>query len=168
MILESNGSISDICEHLDFLYESAKKYPEVCILELGVRDGNSTTAFIKAVEENAGKMISVDIMDCSGVCSSSYWKFVKCDDVEYEPPHLFHVIFIDTSHEYAHTLTELEKFSNFLTSDGIILMHDTMDKNVMDAIKKFMERHPEWSFENREFNNGLGTLKKRRGNDTKN
>src|SRR3990172_10906297 len=104
MIKEIGGSIDDIIEHLNFLYETAKKYPHVHILELGVRDGNSTTAFIKAVEENEGHMTSIDINDCSGVIKSNRWQFIKCDDIDFELKELYHIVFIDTSHQYAHTL----------------------------------------------------------------
>src|SRR5580704_4772440 len=52
---------SDIREYLPFLYETAKQYPQVRVLEFGARKGNSTLAFLAAAEAAGGYVLSVDI-----------------------------------------------------------------------------------------------------------
>ena len=53
---------SDIHAHLPRLFELASK-PHVKIIELGVRGGDSTSAFLAAAEEQGGEVWSVDITD---------------------------------------------------------------------------------------------------------
>lgn len=154
---------SDIVEHLGYLYDTAKSYNNVKILELGTRDGNSTKEFIRAASERGGKVTSVDINDCKKVSDSSVWEFIQKDDREFvAPKDYYDIVFIDSSHEQAHTLFELETFSKSLKKRGVILIHDTLSHGVEMAIKGFLSNNKEWEYTNRSFNNGLGTLKRRK------
>lgn len=165
MIVEMSASEHDdmdIREHLQFLEEECWKYPNCSVLELGVRKGNSTRYFMRGVNKMNGSLKSVDIDNCRDVCADPKWVFVQCDDIELKllPSDIYDIIFIDSSHKYAHTIAELNKFSGHLQHNGEFLMHDTMDGEVACAIKKFMELNSGWKFTNREFCNGLGTLKR--------
>jgi hypothetical protein len=53
---------SDIVDHLPRLYDEVTRYREPQIIELGVRSGNSTAAFLAAVEKVGGHLWSVDPM----------------------------------------------------------------------------------------------------------
>ena len=46
---------------LYFIYKDIEKIKNIKILELGVREGISTSLFLKLCENNDGKLISVDI-----------------------------------------------------------------------------------------------------------
>jgi predicted O-methyltransferase YrrM len=127
---------SDIREYLPFLYETAKQYPEVRVLEFGARKGNSTLAFLAAAEAAGGHVLSVDIEpvadDAEGMRPwrrHPRWKFIHGDDtqevVHRQLPRWVDVLFIDTSHEYEHTLYELHQFMPLVTPGGIALFHDT-------------------------------------------
>lgn len=123
---------SDIQEHLPRLYGYATKYRNPVILELGVRSANSTSAFLAALLEVGGELWSVDMQppqypqEWRGV---ENWHIVIGDDVSpqvaHSVPEELDVLFIDTSHAYDHTLTELREYVPRVKPGGIVLMHDT-------------------------------------------
>lgn len=130
---------SDIQEYLPFLYETARSYDQVRVLELGSRKGNSTLAFLAAAEETGGHVWSGDIDDVrlfpDGIgpfARHPRWTFVRGDDMDVTVQSLLparcDVLFIDTSHEYEHTLAELRAYMPRVAEGGVALFHDT---NVM-------------------------------------
>lgn len=124
---------SDIQEYMPFLHEMALKHPR--ILELGTRSGNSTIAFLAAVEKNGGHLTSVDISP-QPMGPHPQWTFIQGDDMSQEVwdklPFSsklvfdgFDLVFIDTSHYYEHTLQECRRFIPLIYPGGIALFHDT-------------------------------------------
>ena len=128
---------SDIQEYLPFLHATARSYPAPRILELGTRKGNSTLAFLAACEAAAaGHVWSVDVSACDldpeGMAPWRHcplWTFTRGDDIDASVQSLLparcDVLFIDTSHEYEHTLAELQAFVPRVSAGGVVLMHDT-------------------------------------------
>ncbi len=127
---------SDIQEYLSFLYEQARSRPGVRVLELGCRTGNSTLAFLAGAESSGGHVWSVDPADCDGNPEgmkpwrrTSLWTFIRGSDMDDEIraqlPTEVDVLFIDTSHEYEHTLAELRAYVPMVVPGGIVLCHDT-------------------------------------------
>ena len=123
---------SDIVGHLPYLFQRASA-PEVgLILELGVRSGESTCAFLAALEQKqAGVLWSVDVHspDVPAAWENfDQWVFVRGDDmdsdVQARTPHLVDILFIDTSHRYRHTLDELTVYGPRVRQGGVILLHD--------------------------------------------
>lgn len=127
---------SDIQAQMPLLYEAAVLYPGVKVLELGVRNGNSTVTFLAAAEEAGGHVWSVDTgppqADTSAWEASGRWTFTQGDDLAVIPeespgvPLRPDVLFIDTNHEYEHTLAELRRFVPLVAAGGVVLMHDTL------------------------------------------
>lgn len=131
---------SDISDHLPVLFtEVVKSFPSL-VVELGTRGGDSTKALLEGARLSKARMLSVDIDDCShAVNISNYkemWKFVQADDVEFagkfvnwckenDYPSSIDVLFIDTSHEYDHTVRELRAWLPLLSDKGKVLFHDT-------------------------------------------
>ena len=127
---------SDIGEYLPFLHGQARSRPGVRVLELGSRRGNSTLAFLAAAKESGGHVWSCDITnvarDPAGMLPWArvpQWTFVHGDDMDpaaqvLMPPEC-DVLFIDTSHEYEHTLAELRAHMPRLAPGGVALFHDT-------------------------------------------
>lgn len=125
---------SDIQEYLPFLYAVARSYFKVRVLELGTRTGNSTAAFLAAAEAADGHVTSVDIDRVTDESMRSWkkcpgWTFIQGDDrdkaVQERLPAGYDVLFIDTSHEYEHTVTELRTYMPGLAPGGTALFHDT-------------------------------------------
>ncbi len=129
---------SDIQEYLEFLHlEVARSAMGRRVIELGTRKGNSTLAFLAAVEKlGSGHVWSVDVSDCAhdpegmlpwARCPS--WTFIQGDDMDPAVQSLLpaqcDVLFIDTSHEYAATLAECRAYMPRLASGGVALFHDT-------------------------------------------
>lgn len=121
---------SDVQYCMERMYGTALCYPEGAVLELGVRSGNSTSAFLAAAEKTGGHVWSVDTVPPEVPrhwAGSDLWTFVQGDDLTLEPPvTAFDVVFIDTSHHYAHTLTELRRFVPAVKPGGRVLLHDTL------------------------------------------
>jgi predicted O-methyltransferase YrrM len=127
---------SDIREYLPLLHEEARSRPGARILELGTRKGNSTLAFLAGIRGTGGHVWSVDVNDITGDPEGMFiwrgfpsWTFICGDDTDPEiqaklPPQM-DILFIDTSHEYEHTLTELRAYMPRLAPGGVALFHDT-------------------------------------------
>jgi len=174
-VLKKASEWSDIQAHLVRLYYFTVQIPvkEKVVVELGVRWGTSTVAFIAAVNDSGGHLYSIDIDDCPGVRKlyegKSNWTFIKGDDMAIvkgwkEPiDHLF----IDTSHTFDHTLNELREWGKWVKSGGIITLHDlyALDSEkgeVWDAIEQYMKENPEkYDFKAFEGSYGLGLLRRK-------
>jgi cephalosporin hydroxylase len=127
---------SDIQEYLVMLKYEASSREKPRILELGTRKGNSTMAFLTGTMWNGGHVWSVDINDIRGDPEGMFawakvphWTFIHGDDmdpaVQAQLPGQADILFIDTSHEYDHTLAELRAYMPRVAPGGIALMHDT-------------------------------------------
>lgn len=127
---------SDIQEYLPFLHETAKSYDKVRVLEFGSRRGNSTLAFLAAAEKADGHVWSNDINNIIGDVNGmrpwfphERWTFVCGDDmhplIQERLPAEVDVLFIDTSHEYEHTVNECRAFVPRVRPGGVALFHDT-------------------------------------------
>ncbi|MGQ9810915.1 MAG: class I SAM-dependent methyltransferase [bacterium] len=106
------------------------------IVELGVRGGDSTFVLSRVARLCGSRLISVDLQDCSQVCSDRHWIFVQAEDIEFakqfqewcktrgiEPK--IDVLFIDTSHLFEHTVKEIEHYFPFLSEKAKVFFHDT-------------------------------------------
>lgn len=166
---------SDIHEHLPTLLEHALAITRdggPRILELGTRTGNSTAAFLHALQiRKTGRLLSVDV-DTAQVPDDwwdlTYWTFLRGSDqdpliieaVQAESP--WDILFIDTSHTYDHTLFELECYVPLVRPGGVVLLHDTQVMNdscdVRRALDEYTtERDLTWTEDVRCF--GLGTIR---------
>ncbi len=113
----------------DFLIE--KKDP--VILEFGVERGFSTKVFTWLAEKVNGKVISIDINDCSQVVKSHTWSFLQSDDLEIDYilskfPDVkkfgVDIIYIDSYHENFHVQKLLLKWFKYVKKDGAIFIDD--------------------------------------------
>lgn len=122
---------SDINDHLPRLFAEAS-IGDAQIIELGVRSGNSTAAFLAAVEEHGGYVWSVDIHPAHLPWTGHpQWEFIKGDDLWLadELPDGVDIVFIDTSHHYQQTCAELFAYVRKVKPGGVVLLHDTELEN---------------------------------------
>lgn len=117
---------SDIYEHLPTFYALAQD--ATTVIELGTRSGVSTIAWLYGLEGH-GHLWSVDIDPKPEIGTHAHWTFIQGDDCSGEVfaqlPADVDVVFIDTSHEYAHTLRELNLYRWLLKPGGKLVLHDT-------------------------------------------
>lgn len=127
---------TDISSHLRMMFLETVKIKPKMIVELGVKRGESTYALSRAAMVTRAKLISVDIRDHRCALAWKKWYFVQMDDLEFasifkswcQRHHInpkIDVLFIDTSHEYEHTLKEIKAFLPHLSSKAMIIFHDT-------------------------------------------
>lgn len=164
----------------EILFEKAVGIKAKTIVELGVGEGYSTLALLKATIENNGHLTSVDIgpslpgherVAKSGL-NQSYWTFILRNDLDFvdEWRGQIDLLFIDTSHTRIQTFKELMVYTPLMAPNGIILLHDTLpqkeETDVQGAIGDFIKIHPEWRFEELlpedKGGCGLGLLKRER------
>ena len=135
-VVERARTRTDISDHLVTIFCEAMAARPRLIVELGVRGGESTFVMQRVAAFHGARLVSVDIVDCSRVAEHENAVFVQADDVAFaerfapwcrqagiEPR--VDVLFIDTSHEYEHTVREIEGWFPHLSADATVLFHDT-------------------------------------------
>ena len=102
----------DLRQQMPVLYAWAR-HPGARIIELGVRTGNSTCAFLAGIEHSGGELWSVDVSEPEVPAEwreIPAWHVLVADDTSPEAvsfcPDGADVLFIDTSHLYEPTLAE--------------------------------------------------------------
>lgn len=135
--------------HLDTLHRLASGHR--VLLDLGVRTGVSAWVLLDAAPED-GEVWSVDNAPHTApdrVTHDPRWHFVRGDDQAGatwdQLPDRVDFAFIDTSHEYPHTLDELRNVSALRPST--IVLHDWNLHPVQRSAVEFLQRHPEWHIE---------------------
>jgi predicted O-methyltransferase YrrM len=119
---------SDIYLHLPRLKMIVESLDAQHVIELGTRSGVSTVAFLHALEQTGGRLTSVDIDQAPEIGDWAHWTFIRGDDLDpgvlarLDPAD---VVFIDTSHLYAHTIRELNVYRWLVKPGGVIVCHDT-------------------------------------------
>ena len=135
---------TDIKEHILTLYDLVVRIEAKVVVELGA--GQSTYALLAAVNQTGGQLYSIDLLpkahlrgfpEGEGILEKEdRYNFVQGNDMEiiqkWDSPIDF--LFIDTSHVYKHTLSELLFWTPFVRLNGIVTMHDT-DHNFGHAVK---------------------------------
>lgn len=145
----------DIVGHKNYLADLAAGKN---VVELGVRCGFSTACFLTT----CANLTSYDIVmtpeaeQLQSKCSK--WKFHKKSSLDVIIPDC-DILFIDTAHTYDQLLQELTLHHRNVKQR--IVMHDTNDINLKNAIKDFLAKNPKWSVEQETtVSNGLTTLLK--------
>jgi len=140
---------SDIQTHMPTLRDLAAQCRH--ITEFGVRDGNSTVAFLTGLPAD-GRLVSYDHLDCAGATSDPRWEFVRADTGTLPGIAPTDLLFIDTLHDASHVTAELAQavhVRRWLVFHDTVLF-GTVDEStgeapgIMHAILSFMAEHPEW------------------------
>ncbi len=132
-------SRTDISDHLSTLFFTALAQNARLIVELGTRGGESTRTLLAAASLLDAHVLSVDIENCSSLDlpHDEHWSFVEADDVSFGRSGFLEwcaaegaapeidLLFIDTSHEYEHTVEELDVWLPHLAENGVAVFHDT-------------------------------------------
>lgn len=178
---------SDINEHLSTFAQAVADMEAQTVIELGVRYGVSTIAWMFGLQKTGGHLWSVDcswpvvapnayenLLDPQGplgVCEN--WTFILGYDTWPATldalPKECDILFIDTNHVYEETLVELNLYYPRVKSGGRIYLHDTAIETtgnavtpqppypVRTAMEEFCSKH-KLTFDNVENCSGLGTI----------
>lgn len=135
---------SDIYEHLPTLRRAVLELGATRVIELGVRSGVSTIAWLYGLEETGGHLWSVDLERPSGDLlrfPPHHWTFVQGSDTDSsilaQLPDQVDIVFIDTDHTYDRTWAELTLYGARVRNGGRILLHDTELAEVRLAIEDY-------------------------------
>jgi predicted O-methyltransferase YrrM len=119
------------------------------ILEIGVRTGISTAAFLLGIEQNGGHLYSVDINPgCEGsIGSHPQWTFLSGDSKNVgwllsKIPAKLDVLFIDGDHSYEGVKSDLDNYGHLVSPGGRIILHDVLsgyDPGVRKAFDEYIE-----------------------------
>lgn len=163
-IIKLATETSDIQNQLLRLYTLVYeiKKNDKTIVELGMRYGTSTRAMVAAVNDCGGSIVSLDICKLVSFQDEPNFSFIEGDDRELVKnwAQQIDLLFIDTSHTYEHTLFELIEWGKWVVPNGIIVLHDTNQSGVMNAINEYLKLNDNFYFENFPESNGLGVIKK--------
>lgn len=134
-------SAQDMWEYSPILREAARGN----ILEIGVRGGVSTAAFLLGLEERGGHLFSVDINPkCRCLFDHPDWTFIHADSrnrivmrealaagVFYENRafddydlSVFEILLVDGLHSFEGCLSDLQNYGPLVKSGGKIFVHD--------------------------------------------
>jgi glycosyltransferase involved in cell wall biosynthesis len=136
---------SDIADHLPRFVDLVKTLDARKVIELGVRSGVSTVAWLEGLRSTGGRLWSVDI-DPAPFAPQPQWTFIRGDDrddkVLRQLPRDVDIVFVDTSHEYEHTVEEIAIYAQRLRPGGAMVFHDTEVENfgVKPAVAEWVER----------------------------
>lgn len=177
---------SDINEHLPTFVQAVEDLDATRVVELGVRYGVSTIAWLYALE-GRGHLWACDCsfpvhapnsyvnnLDPQGPLGvRPHWTFLLGDvhtmKLQECLPKEIDILFIDTNHTYEGTHLELSMYAGMVRSGGRIYLHDTALETtgnattpqppfpVRTAVAEFCERN-EWSWEHVLNCSGLGTI----------
>lgn len=173
MYEQRRGADTDIRDHLAYFVETCEELDAKRVIELGVRDGNSTVAWLYGLDKTEGHLWSVDPDGRAvGTIPDDRWTFVYGYDTDQavidQLPTQVDVVFIDTTHYYQHTLDELELYVPRVRPGGRVLLHDTELEMpdgainepafpVKKAVGEYCALH-DLAWANRDFCYGLATV----------
>ena len=188
--LNGNG---DSDKHLMLLYSLVIGSNAKNIIELGVREGNTTVPLAMGAKETNGFVHSVDIQDPVNILHAdlkNYNKFYKEDSITFlsnwDKNKTIDIILVDDWHSYDHVKKELEIIDELVSPNSIILLHDLMQSNscpfyYTDLTLKYgqwanggpyravAELNSElWEFSTLPWNNGMTILRKKRSSKFRN
>lgn len=117
---------------MKILYDTASAYNNPTIVELGTDRGLSATMFLQACKQNDGRLVSVDIRDCSHVSDDERFHFVQSDstavdDIIRRKSFLkdgIDVLYVDSLHERQHVEREVANWWPYLKAGSTVIFDD--------------------------------------------
>jgi predicted O-methyltransferase YrrM len=124
------------------------------ILELGVREGETTLPFLAAAKELGAHVHSVDLEMTTFDCPTEYlpfWTFTQSDAIAFLENRVsenasYDIVYIDDWHSYDHVKKELSLVEKMITPSSIVLLHDLMYSNYQpDYHSNLSDPDPQWA-----------------------
>lgn len=187
IIQKTQNGNGDSDKHLLTLFSIVLGSNSKTIIELGVRNGDTTLPLTLGAQYNNGVVHSVDIDDCKVELPdylTAHNIFYKSDAIEFlnswDTNNNIDLIYIDDWHSYEHVKKELEIIDKIVSPSTIILLHDLMYGETCPfyhsdlttnagsqwenggPYRAVAELNPQfWEFATLPYNNGLTILRKK-------
>lgn len=130
LYLRNVNTPSDINEHLPVLHRLASK--SETIVEMGTRNGESTSALLAAIEGTTKQLVSYDLFRSPIIdqfLTFNNFKFIQGDTLKIDIEEA-DFLFIDTLHTYYQLYSELVKHSSKIKT--YIALHDVVSYGTSD------------------------------------
>ena len=121
----------DITDHLPDMVNLVIAMDAKQIIEIGVGNGNSSSAWLMGLAQTGGHLWSVDICPTDlaiqlneFVPDWTYWYGDSLTE-HFQAPYDADILFIDSEHSYDQTIAELDLYTPHVRSGGVIWLHDT-------------------------------------------
>lgn len=119
------------CQYMK-LYELVMGMRNPLVVEFGVARGLSTCLLGTALETVGGRLVSVDVRDCSDVIESDRWTFIQGSDLDVDrivgaAPALtsgIDLLYLDSRHTGAHVTAQLLTWFPYVNQGGVIAVDD--------------------------------------------
>lgn len=183
-VKDGNG---DSDKHLLTLFSISLSLNCKSILELGVRNGDTTLPFLLAVAETDGCLESVDVNSTNFDCPEELrnrWTFHHKNSLDFLKEKFYKkqkydLIYVDDWHSYDHVKQELHYIDALTSPGGLVILHDLMYGNTCPyyhvdlttcspqwanggPYRAVAELDPNfWEFSTIPVNNGLTILRKK-------
>jgi len=101
------------------------------VFEIGVDGARSTHAFLSAMQQTGGRLVSCDVEDCSGRVTDpgllAHWQFLHMSSIEMAQRvwHLPDLVYVNGCHSYESVSADVEQFWPLVKPDGLMVLHDT-------------------------------------------
>ena len=125
---------TDINEHLETLYSYGVRSDITSITEMGTRFGDSTIAFLNAIENTNKTLFSYDLFRSENISGFERYKNYKFFQEDTLACNIINtdILFIDTLHTYFQLHSELTRHSKQVNK--FIILHDTETFGVNDEV----------------------------------
>ena len=151
---------SDMAGNLPILYALTRGLNASHVLEIGVNDGTSTLAFLKALSETEGWLTSIDVVDCPTAKAlakrfgyDQCWTFINGDSHDALVAALvraeYDLVLVDGDHSHAGAMRDIELYGPMIRPGGFLLLHDCMME--LDGEKPGCAVTANWLFSNDEW-----------------
>ena len=122
----------DMCYHVHLIYAITRGINAQTVVELGIRNGQSTRAMLYGLSKTGGKLWSNDIENCNHVCPPEFkkhWMFLHLSTDDFvsvikKKNMEIDLLFIDADHSHEQSYKDFVNYEPFVRNNGFILMHD--------------------------------------------
>jgi len=139
-----SGETAAAAQQLMILHDAALSVRDCVFLELGTDRGQSTKVILHALAGTNGRLVSVDIRDCSDAGHADNWTFVQGDSADRD--YVFSkadvltkgidFIYVDSLHTPEHVKKEVYGYFAYLKKGGKIFFDDVDPAPYMQGRRK--------------------------------
>ncbi len=146
-VLDGNGQpgvFGKVATQLMCLHQLVQQFDAPLVLECGVNEGWSSGVLAHACEQQAGRLVSLDIADCSAAIESEVWTFIQTDDADLDHvisqvPELaqgIDIVYIDSLHSPRHVAKLIPLYYPLVKQGGYLAFDDVDPGPFMQGRRK--------------------------------